>query len=234
MNRFKKALTYVLAVATLECYISVIPVSADFVNIQNDDSIVSKVDFGTTYEKNTTTIIDVEFNQDSTVLYFYDGTTYTLPMCDDIIESSLIEKLDTPIEFEVDGVKYTTDECYYLIGYAISYMHHNYMGNDSSTYVFPDEVTLPDGTVLSCESFSDVQAVYNLDGKYMGYRTRIGEGEYSNIILSELVIGDSEDPITEFTVGDSVYPRGDINLDGKANTADLLYLKKYLLGLIEW
>ncbi|MCD7799846.1 MAG: hypothetical protein LUG94_01350 [Ruminococcus sp.] len=45
---------------------------------------------------------------------------------------------------------------------------------------------------------------------------------------------DSEDSITEFTVGDSVYPRGDINLDGKTNTADLLYLKKYLLGLIEW
>jgi len=47
-------------------------------------------------------------------------------------------------------------------------------------------------------------------------------------------IGDSEGSITEFTVGDSVYPRGDINLDGKTNTADLLYLKKYLLGLIEW
>ncbi|MCD7799847.1 MAG: hypothetical protein LUG94_01355 [Ruminococcus sp.] len=56
------------------------------------------------------------------------------------------------------------------------------------------------------------------------------------IPTSAVAIGesDSEDSITEFTVGDSVYPRGDINLDGKANTADLLYLKKYLLGLIEW
>ena len=48
-------------------------------------------------------------------------------------------------------------------------------------------------------------------------------------------IGDSENkPITEITVGDSTFPRGDINLDGKVNTVDLLMLKKYLLGLIEW
>ena len=50
-----------------------------------------------------------------------------------------------------------------------------------------------------------------------------------------IVIGDSENkPITEFTVGDSTFPRGDINLDGKVNTVDLLMLKKYLLGLMEW
>jgi len=48
-------------------------------------------------------------------------------------------------------------------------------------------------------------------------------------------IGESENkPITEFTVGDSTFPRGDINLDGKVNTVDLLMLKKYLLGLMEW
>ena len=50
-----------------------------------------------------------------------------------------------------------------------------------------------------------------------------------------IVIGDSENkPITEFTVGDSTFPRGDINLDGKVTTVDLLMLKKYLLGLMEW
>ena len=50
-----------------------------------------------------------------------------------------------------------------------------------------------------------------------------------------IVIGDSENkPITEITVGDSTFPRGDINLDGKVNTVDLLMLKKYLLGLMEW
>ena len=48
-------------------------------------------------------------------------------------------------------------------------------------------------------------------------------------------IGESENkPITEFTIGDSTFPRGDINLDGKVNTLDLLMLKKYLLGLMEW
>ena len=49
----------------------------------------------------------------------------------------------------------------------------------------------------------------------------------SNSVLTGTVI-------TEFTVGDSTFPRGDINLDGKVNTVDLLMLKKYLLGLMEW
>ena len=44
----------------------------------------------------------------------------------------------------------------------------------------------------------------------------------------------SNKSITEITVGDSTFPRGDINLDGKTNTLDLLMLKKYLLGLMEW
>ena len=48
-------------------------------------------------------------------------------------------------------------------------------------------------------------------------------------------VGESSgNPNTEFTVGDSTFPRGDINLDGKVNTVDLLMLKKYLLGLMEW
>ena len=38
----------------------------------------------------------------------------------------------------------------------------------------------------------------------------------------------------EFIIGDSTFPRGDINLDGKVTTVDLLMLKKYLLGLMEW
>ena len=51
----------------------------------------------------------------------------------------------------------------------------------------------------------------------------------------DTTIGESENkPITEITVGDSTFPRGDINLDGKVNTVDLLMLKKYLLGLMEW
>ncbi len=54
-------------------------------------------------------------------------------------------------------------------------------------------------------------------------------------IFKDTTIGDSENkPITEITVGDSTFPRGDINLDGKVNTLDLLMLKKYLLGLMEW
>ncbi|MCD7799651.1 MAG: hypothetical protein LUG94_00350 [Ruminococcus sp.] len=80
-----------------------------------------------------------------------------------------------------------------------------------------------------CSYYYYTYMYYNYDGGLEG------DGAWvileSEIAKSEI---DSEDSITEFTVGDSVYPRGDINLDGKTNTADLLYLKKYLLGLIEW
>ena len=62
---------------------------------------------------------------------------------------------------------------------------------------------------------------------------RIMVGMSSNIDTP--TVGESSgNPNTEFTIGDSTFPRGDINLDGKVNTVDLLMLKKYLLGLIEW
>ncbi len=54
-----------------------------------------------------------------------------------------------------------------------------------------------------------------------------------SVAEDDTTIGDST-PVTEFTVGESTFPRGDINLDGKVNTVDLLMLKKYLLGLMEW
>ena len=76
------------------------------------------------------------------------------------------------------------------------------------------------------------------------FRYDIINGTYENLesnITKDMLektnttIGESENkPITEFTVGDSTFPRGDINLDGKVNTVDLLMLKKYLLGLMEW
>ena len=62
---------------------------------------------------------------------------------------------------------------------------------------------------------------------------RIMVGMSSNIDTP--TVGESSgNPNTEFTIGDSNFPRGDINLDGKVNTVDLLMLKKYLLGLVEW
>ncbi|MCD7799845.1 MAG: hypothetical protein LUG94_01345 [Ruminococcus sp.] len=80
-----------------------------------------------------------------------------------------------------------------------------------------EDGSIPDILVINTETGEIVEQLPGEDGS-----------------IPDVTIGESEDSITEFTIGDSVYPRGDINLDGKTNTADLLYLKKYLLGLIEW
>ena len=64
------------------------------------------------------------------------------------------------------------------------------------------------------------------------YSAQVSSDVTSN---NKSTVGESSgNPNTEFTVGDSTFPRGDINLDGKVNTVDLLMLKKYLLGLMEW
>ena len=77
------------------------------------------------------------------------------------------------------------------------------------------------------ETYSYIRVIYDY-----GIHDFLIQDEY---ISKDTTIGDSENkPITEITVGDSTFPRGDINLDGKVNTVDLLMLKKYLLGLIEW
>ncbi|MCD7799648.1 MAG: hypothetical protein LUG94_00335 [Ruminococcus sp.] len=97
--------------------------------------------------------------------------------------------------------------------FDVSKVENTIILNKNESYFYVDE--------------SDLYSIYEYD-----YDLHIFVSPDSVILKSSL--GDSEDSITEFTVGDSVYPRGDINLDGKTNTADLLYLKKYLLGLIEW
>lgn len=61
--------------------------------------------------------------------------------------------------------------------------------------------------------------------------------DYTNLLkqfeANDVTIGDSDSNIT---IGESTATtiRGDVNLDGKVNSLDLLVLKKYLLGLIEW
>ena len=88
------------------------------------------------------------------------------------------------------------------------------------------------------------------NGYAYSYEVYYDENEYDSAIpknsLRRIMVGissnidtptvgeSSGNPNTEFTVGDSTFPRGDINLDGKVNTVDLLMLKKYLLGLMEW
>ena len=221
MKNFKKVLACVMAVATLGCGASSVVVSAYNDDVENNNAIVSKDTFQTVYEKNGLSVVKADFNEDSTILYFDDDTTYTLPMCDDVVLG-----LKVPTEDDT--------ECYYIIGYAINYKQPHKYEKDSKLDEYPTTATLPDGTDINISTYDNIQAVFDLDGKYMGYRTEFGENGYSEI-MSSVTIGDSENkPITEITVGDSTFPRGDINLDGKVNTVDLLMLKKYLLGLMEW
>ena len=66
------------------------------------------------------------------------------------------------------------------------------------------------------------------------FQTELAMSSHSFTYEIPILPSNSNKSITEITVGDSTFPRGDINLDGKTNTLDLLMLKKYLLGLMEW
>jgi hypothetical protein len=83
--------------------------------------------------------------------------------------------------------------------------------------------------------YDDVEAVYNLDGKYMGYRYKIGEDDFSDIFTtSDTTIGDSDNTQTVELNETPTGIRGDVNYDGEVNAVDLLLLKKYLLQIITW
>ena len=263
MKNFKKILATVMALATLGC-VSAMPTYADYTygdyynmsDVQKDENRVDRSAFETVLEENGYTYKDVIFNEakNTSTVVFANGNTLTLPL--NVTELILSSKIENPRK---EAVIYTDDEgntvdtsdnCYYVLGYAISYTHtYKYTGDIEKDYRYDDEnreavytplgdsVTLPDGTVLNCEGLRDVQAVYDLNGKYMGFRVSTSsaeEGTFSDIYTvssdSNVTVGNSN------TVGESepTGVRGDINYDGKVTTLDLLLLKKYLLGIIKW
>jgi hypothetical protein len=159
-------------------------------------------------------------------------------MCDDLIYSSLVSTVDETLNYIDENGNEASNhitENYYLIGYAVSYFHHYYNGTAYETWNWLDEVTLPDGQVLKTSMYDDVEAVYNLDGKYMGYRYKIGEDDFSDIFTtSDTTIGDSDNTQTVELNETPTGIRGDVNYDGEVNAVDLLLLKKYLLQIITW
>ncbi|MCD7800149.1 MAG: hypothetical protein LUG94_02940 [Ruminococcus sp.] len=141
----------------------------------------------------------------------------------------------------------------HIIGYNVS--TENWYTNPYRVFVEPSYKVTLNGVVTSVENG---KAIVKFDNSW-SYELLISANVGDTVIATnygdcidddwfnsatiqiasnteDVTLGDSgeEQSIIAFTIGDSVYPRGDINLDGKANTADLLYLKKYLLGLIEW
>ena len=112
---------------------------------------------------------------------------------------------------------------------------------DLSTFDMVFNVSEDNIPVIKTTVQDDISAILYtrlLDISYdYEYHQWIFAAQTSNNVTSndKPTVGESSgNPNTEFTIGDSTFPRGDINLDGKVNTVDLLMLKKYLLGLMEW
>ena len=249
MKKFKKILATVMALSTLGC-VSAMPTYADYTygdyynmsDVQKDENRVDRSTFETVCENNGIDIKDTIDNEleKTTTIVFGNGDTLVIPTnASDLILSSRIEnpRKEAVIYTDDKGNTVDTSEyCFYVLGYAISYTH---MYTDGKLDYTPlgDSITLPDGTVLNCEGLVEVQAVYDLNGKYMGFRVSTSgaeEGTFSDIYTvssdSNVTVGNSN------TVGESepTGVRGDINYDGKVTTLDLLLLKKYLLGIIKW
>ena len=110
------------------------------------------------------------------------------------------------------------DKTYYVVDGALQTIEEDANDIESIIYMFTEN---GDKSNLWCYSSAD---------NVLEYATPNGSSEPNTPTVGE----SSGNPNTEFTVGDSTFPRGDINLDGKVNTVDLLMLKKYLLGLMEW
>ena len=212
MKNLKKILSCVMAIATLGCMSSISAYAEFGVPLLKYDTIE------TSFVGND--IKNVEYTDDATLIMLNNGDTYSLPKgCVDGIFYNVAEnKIDSTGEGN-------------LVAYCVNV---KVLNQDGEYYAI-----LPSGNkIADINGISKVQAVYDLNNKYIGYRVDYMGGEdgsFSNVMSDSLTIGESENkPITEFTVGDSTFPRGDINLDGKVNTVDLLMLKKYLLGLMEW
>ena len=225
--------------------------------VQKYDYRVDRSTFETVCTENGVDIKNVIYNEVEKTATFTFGNGSTLVVPVNFSNLILSSQVQNPRK---EAVIYTNDEgktvdmsnqCYYILGYTVSCANvHEFTGNieDENEYIYDgrysnkytkykslgDSVALPDGTVLNCEGLHDVEIVYDLNGKYMGFRVLLNryagmESSYVSDIYvipsnSNVVIGSSE----------SISVSGDVNDDGKATTIDLLLLKKYLLGITTW
>ena len=220
MKNFKRILTGVLATLVVGSCVSLVPVSAD-VTYDNLQVVELEEQHCIKYtlpdDFDIQTVIDdtnhkLVINGKSFVL-----TSIYVGVYDDMgsTESSLSYDVnDKDVLSKVQEDIKNTDTSY---GYVIKYVFwiENWKNNPEEKYAVGD---YEEGTFIKSKVFEAT--------------IPIGA---SNPNVDTPTVGESSgNPNTEFTVGDSTFPRGDINLDGKVNTVDLLMLKKYLLGLMEW
>lgn len=235
MKNFKKILAGLMAVATLNSMsiIGVSAVSEDFSMIRficdengSAVSVVSPDGEEFSYKTDDGKVFS-NFDEDG-------NPVYVNPITDvDIIKEAIIILKDAG---ENSGTYY-----------------YNYEENELPVKVDDTFDTSKVETVITIDKSlnGDSKFIKVYSGLAYGYTNMFYDYEINTWLIQESInvnlttsddidkenqnttIGESTS-ITEFTVGESTYPRGDINLDGKVNTVDLLMLKKYLLGLMEW
>ena len=230
MKNFKKTVASILAFTTL-CGATFIPISASAVttcsgswgdvNNANGVSYDWLMNYG--IEQSLITVI----NKGVTTTYYFDGSSgnsFFVKVEDD---TEVPDNINKTIKIDFDNNIIEGND-----GLEIKEYHQDAFKNDLG-----EEVPAKDKKVVYFYVLTRNRQFYQ-----EGYLDADNDGW---ILLASpalpipekdnTTIGESENkPITEITVGDSTFPRGDINLDGKVNTVDLLMLKKYLLGLMEW
>ena len=230
MKNLKKTVASILAFTTL-CGATFIPISASAVTPNsgawgdvdntNDVSYDWLMNYG--IEQSLITVI----NKGVTTTYYFDGSSgnsFFVKVEDD---TEVPDNINKTIKIDFDNNIIEGND-----GLEIKEYHQDAFKNDLG-----EEFPARDGKVIY---------FYVLTRNRQFYQEGYLDADNDFWVLLEspalpipekdnTTIGESENkPITEITVGDSTFPRGDINLDGKVNTVDLLMLKKYLLGLMEW
>ena len=235
MKNLKKTVASILAFTTL-CGATFIPISASAVTTSSGawGYVDNANDSGVSYdwlmnygiEQSLITVI----NKGVTTTYYFDGSSeedwnpFFVKVEDD---TEVPDNINKTIKIDFDNNIIEGND-----GLEIKEYHQDAFKNDIG-----EEVPAKDKKVVYFYVLTRNRQFYQ-----EGYLDADNDGW---ILLASpalpipekdnTTIGESENkPITEITVGDSIFPRGDINLDGKVNTVVLLMLKMYLLGLMEW
>ena len=220
MKRFKKILACIMAIATLGC-ISLVPMNAD--------AMIYKDNLSANDMNPYVLVDDLDVMENGPVIIVIKNSN-------DEVRDRVIFDYISEEESEVVGTGTRPDGKTYEIRNTGEYVKR-----------IDDTVDTSKATkeIFVYTNYDVIDIYFDFGADNLGwFKYDIINGTYENLESSitkdmlektNTTIGESENkPITEFTVGDSTFPRGDINLDDKVNTVDLLMLKKYLLGLMEW
>lgn len=212
-------------------------------NISDGSTTLTTTGFPEDYAK-TYTIDGLEATVSDDTITFTDAVpgSYTLVISDedgvyaDVSASFILSTDETPAVakgnalVKADGV---TDEEFanFLANLSTATMGDDTysLSGRSSVAIFNEDGSV--NTDITQGSGDNAVKIFAEDGTY---NLTVYATGYENPVEVTVTIGEVEEPITEFTIGDSTFPRGDVTLDGKVTTADLLMLKKYLLGLMDW